>query len=250
MTLDSSTAIAFVLVLARTTAWTMVLPIFRGVSAVGRLALALGLAMFIAPLVDSRPLPADLSGFIVAALTETVVGLTIGWIVSLVLSAAAAAGSLIDLFSGFSASIVLDPISGHQNAIFSRLNNLVLALLVAVSPALHGLIRGFVASYERVPIGIAPDYNESAPAVIASAVGGTLVSAVLIAAPVFAALLLVEAALAVSSRFVPQANVFYLGLPIKAFITIAVTGAMMIVLQQRIPFLFTVADELQRQVIG
>jgi flagellar biosynthesis protein FliR len=249
MRLDYTTAVAFVLVLCRTTAWTMTLPAIgsRGVASFGRLALSLSLAMFLVGTLPLTDLPTDTGGLLTAAITETLIGLTLGWLISLALAAIEAAGVLVDFFGGFSAATIFDPVAGQSAAVFARMQTVLLGLLIVVSPALHGLIRGFALSYQQVPLGTSPDFNTDLWSSVASSTSGILVAAVAICAPVLGALLLAEAGLALASRFVPQANVFFLGLPVKSLITLAVAGASLTLVPGVMPRLLEIGDSLGRQ---
>ena len=222
MTLDATAAIAFVLILCRTTAWTMTLPALgsRGVPWFGRIAVSLSLAMFLVGVLPHTTVPDQPGALLAAAITETMIGHTLGWLVKLALAGVEAAGVLIDFFGGFSAATIFDPVAGQSAAVFARLQTVALGLLLVVSPALHGLIRAFALSYEQVPLGVTPSFDTNLWTAVASATSNILVAAVAIAAPVLGALLLAEAGLALASRFVPQANVFVLGLPLKALIAL------------------------------
>lgn len=163
MSLDSTTAITFLLVLCRTSGWTVALPAIggKGISAWGRLGLSLSLALFLAGVVPTTSVPVELGGLLAAAITETMIGLTLGWLIRLAVSGIEAAGVLIDFFGGFAASAVFDPMSGQSAAVFARLQMVALGLLLVVSPALHGLIRGFALTYEQVPVGASPSLDSN-----------------------------------------------------------------------------------------
>jgi len=252
VSLDGTTAVAFVLILCRTTAWSMTLPAIgsRGVASFGRVALSLSLAMVLVGVLPTTAVPTDTGGLLTAALTETMIGLTLGWMIALAVAGVEASGVLIDFFGGFSAASIFDPIAGQSAAVFARLQTVALGLLIVVSPALHGLIRGFALSYQEVPLGASPDFNTDIWTSVASATTNILVAAVAIAAPVLGALLLAEAGLALASRLVPQANVFFLGLPVKALISLTVVGASLTMVPVVLPRLLEIGDELGRRAFG
>src|SRR5581483_7910855 len=107
MNLDLAVVAAFVLVLARTSAWVVAAPVFsaRGLSSIGRLALSL----FLAPLVVSgHTLPTDVAPFAGLVLGQVLVGLLLGWATGLLLHAFEAAGTAIDTASGLSIGSLLD----------------------------------------------------------------------------------------------------------------------------------------------
>ena len=252
MVLDANVAIAFVLILCRTTAWTVALPAIggRGISSFGRVALSLGLAMFLSTVGTTATVPNRTGGLIAAAFTEVLVGLTLGWFIKLALAGVEAAGVMIDFFGGFSSATILDPVTGQSAAVFARLHTVTLGLLLVVSPALHGLIRGFALSYRAVPLGAVPDFDTGVWSAVASATSNILVAAVAIAAPVLGALLLAEAGLALASRFVPQANVFFLGLPVKSLVAVSVVGASLTLVPAVLPRLVEIGNALGRQAFG
>src|SRR5205085_10134938 len=115
MTIDTTVLEAFVLALARSSAWVMSMPLLgsRGVSAVGRLSVAIGLALFLAaPVARNAEMPTTAVGLATAALLEVGVGLLLGWLVSLAVSAFRVSGVLIDYMSGFGSGALMDPVSG------------------------------------------------------------------------------------------------------------------------------------------
>lgn len=252
MSIDTATATMFVLLLCRTTAWSMALPVVggRGVGTPGRLALSVSLAMFLTGVAPREGLPVSLGGLITAAVTETVIGLTLGWLISIAVAALETTGALVDLYGGFSAATVLDPISGQSAAVFARLHTVLLALLLVVTPALHGLVRGFALTVQTVPVGTAPSFSGEPWRVIASAASNIIVASIAIGAPVLGALLLAEAGLALASRFVPQANVFFVGLPLKVLVALTMTGASLTLVPRYFPRLMEIGDQLGRAVIG
>lgn len=252
MILDADAAVAFVLILCRTTAWTVTLPAIggRGISSFGRIALSLSLAMFMSTVVGTADVPDRTGGLVAAALTEVLIGLTLGWLITLAFAGIEAAGVMIDFFGGFSSATIFDPVSGQSAAIFARLHTVTLALLLVISPALHGLIRGFALSYQAIPVGQTPEFDTGIWSALASATSNILVAAVAIASPVLGALLLAEAGLALASRFVPQANVFFLGLPVKSLITLTVVGASLTLVPAVMPRLVEIGNALGRQTFG
>ena len=233
MSLDINLVGAFVLALARTSAWVLAAPVFggRGVSSVGRLGLAIALSMFIAPLAAPMvEMPADVVPFALMMLGQVVVGLVLGWATGLILHAFEMAGSAIDLASGFSMASLIDPMSGNQGALFSRFTNLLFVTLLFATDAYQSLVAGFVRSFSAVPPDVFPALDGELALRAAGAVGGLMIAGLEIGAPVLGALFLTEVALAMAARFAPQANVFMLGMPLKAFVTFVAVGSALVYL--------------------
>jgi flagellar biosynthetic protein FliR len=223
MNIDTAVVEAFLLALARSSAWVMSMPLLgsRGVSAAGRLAVAIGLALFLAePVARSAEMPTTALGLAAGAL--------LGFLVSLAVSAFRVSGVLIDYMSGFGSSALFDPVSGNLSAVFARFTEAAFTLLLFVTPAWQGLVRGFLTSFEALPVGTAPHVDQDLVDVVASTVGTMLMAAVQIGAPVLGALFLTEAALALAARFVPQANIFLVGLPLKALVAFSTLGSLLI----------------------
>src|SRR5581483_8619313 len=237
MNLDLAVVAAFVLVLARTSAWVVAAPVFsaRGLSSIGRLALALGLSLFLAPIVvTGRTLPTDVAPFAGLVLGQVLVGLLLGWATGLLLHAFEAAGTAIDTASGLSIGSLLDPVTGTPAAVFARLTNMVFLALLFATNAHHALIEGFVRSFGAVPIDRFPVLGESGALAAGHAVTGILLAALEIGAPVLGALFLTEVALALTSRFVPQANVFAVGLPVKVLVALLAAGGALVFFPTRL----------------
>jgi flagellar biosynthetic protein FliR len=231
MTIDAMAIEAFLLALVRSSTWAISVPLLggRGVASWGRLALAVSLALFLAPTVAAAgPLPTTTGGLIAAALVQAGIGLALGWLVGLLVSAFAVSGVMVDFLGGFSAGSIYNPISGNVGAVFSRFNEAAFALLLFVTPAFSSIIRGFVASFEAIPVGTTPTIDDRLPMTVASALGRMFVAALQIGAPVLGALFLTEVALGLAARFVPQANVFMVGLPLKAIVTFTTFGTALV----------------------
>jgi flagellar biosynthetic protein FliR len=253
MVVDTGVAVGFVLALARASAWVMSMPLLgsRGVSAAGRLAVAIGLALFLAvPVSESAEMPNTALGLAVAAVLQVAVGLLLGWLVSLAVSAFRVSGVLIDYMSGFGSSALFDPVSGNLSAVFARFSEAAFTLLLFVTPAWRALVGGFVTSFRALPVGTAPHVDRSFLDLVSSTVGTMLVAAVQIGAPVLGALFLTEAALALAARFVPQANVFLVGLPLKALVAFSTVGTLLLFYPHYVGNLVDLGVELGERVGG
>jgi flagellar biosynthetic protein FliR len=253
VTLSTADLTVFLLALVRTTAWATTAPIIgtRGtVTATGRLALSLALAVFLTPLLDGGEIPTDVAGFVGAVLVQVAIGLILGWATTTVVSAFLAAGSLIDFMSGFSAATIFDPANGNPVAVFGRFIEVLFTVLLFVTPAHRVLLVGFVRSFEAFPLGTGLPLDERAFATVATAVGQLMLAAIQIAAPVVGALFLTEVALAVASRFVPQANVFLIGLPLKILVALFTIGGVLVFLPTYLEQLVEGGVQLSDDLLG
>lgn len=253
MALDLTILGAFLMVLARTSAWVMAAPVFgvRGAGALGRLGLSLALSVFLAPLVaEKAAIPADTIPFVLAAAGQVLVGLALGWATGLLLHAFEVAGHAIDLSSGFSVGTLLDPVSGAQAAVFSRFANLLFIVLFFATDSHQTVVEGFVRSFEAVPAGQFPALGAGAVEGLGRAVGTLLLAALEVGAPVLGALFLTEVVLAVAARFAPQANVFLIGLPAKVLVTLLAMGSALVFLPGRVALLVEGSVRLGARLLG
>jgi flagellar biosynthetic protein FliR len=182
-----------------------------------RAGLALVLAVVVAPVLapgSVRPGPAaDLIGWILAVAGEILIGLAIGFVAHLAISAVQVAGELIGLEMGLSIATVFDPVRGEQDTIVARFLYMVALLLFLAVNGHHVLIRAVAHSVSRIEPGTMFDRAAAGGMV---ALGGKVIqSGLALAAPLMAVLVVVNILLALLGRAVPQTNVFLLGLPLS-----------------------------------
>jgi flagellar biosynthetic protein FliR len=211
---------AFLLALVRASTWILVAPPFatKSIPPQVKIGLAASLAVFAAPQVAAHHPPVDTMPLVVAAVGQAAAGLALGFVALLLFSAVQAAGSLIDVFGGFTVAPAYDPLSAAQTTVFGRLYHLLaITLLFAIDGHLL-LVHGFLTSFDAMgPGGNIAD-------VLLHDIGVFLLAAVEIAAPLLGALFLAEVALGLLSRAAPQMNVFVLGFPFKIVLTLLLVG--------------------------
>lgn len=231
MEFDAATVTIFLLALARTSSWVMASPLFtsNGIAGVGRLAFAIALAFAAVPIAAGGPAaPRDLGTFVTVLFGQLALGLVLGWITGLALAIFQAAGAMIDLTSGFSVGALLDPATGNQNAVMARLFTMAFVALFFATDAHLVVVRGFVGSFEASPVTEFPLIDSGSVTMAAQSMSDLMFAALEIAAPIVGALLLAEVALALAARFVPQANIFLIGLPLKLGIAVTLVGTTLI----------------------
>lgn len=214
----------FLLVLIRTAGIFTLTPIFGAVQApvMARVAVAVALSIVFVPLCVPANGAAPATDFLplaCLAAKEAIVGLAIGFVVTLVFTAVQAAGEFIDLQSGFGFATMVDPVYGVQAAVASRVHFLLASLLFFVTNAHHIMISGLSDSFGIIPvtqIALNPGVAGDAVSLFAACFSVAL----RIAAPVFAASFLADVALVIIARTVPHMNVLMVGLPMKLGVTL------------------------------
>lgn len=214
----------FVLVLVRAIAWIIVAPPFsmRAIPIQVKLGLAAALALAIGPNLPGDGVPMEVVPLVGATLTQVAIGLLLGFLTMMLISAVAAAGEMIDMFSGFSISAAYNPLTESSGGVFSRFYNLLaLTLLFAINGHML-LIRGFITSFDAVPITGVPLTDLSS--IFIDTIGQFILAAIEIAAPLLAVLFLAEIAMGLLSRAAPQMNVFALGFSVKILVALGLAG--------------------------
>jgi flagellar biosynthetic protein FliR len=223
-TIDPVAVTAFVLGLVRATAWVFAAPPFNAKGIPGRvkIGIAAALALAAAPTVTKAHVPLDTGGFIGALVTQVMVGLALGFVTMLLFAAIQAAGSLIDMFAGFSIAQVYDPLSQSTAAVFGRFYQLLATTLLFVTGGHLLLIRGFLTSFAAVPTsGLRLNDLGS---LLTHDLSLFLVAAIEIAAPVLGVLFLAEVALGLLARAAPQMNIMNFAFGFRIVVALLLVG--------------------------
>jgi flagellar biosynthetic protein FliR len=194
-------------------AWAPVLG-HRSIPVAHRAALAALLALVLAPMLGRPPAAArDDLGFVLAMAGEAFVGLAIGFVATLVLTAVHVAGEVVGFQMGFGIAAVYDPALGQQATVVTRFHEFFALLLFLALNGHHLLLQAVVASFHRVgPGGLLVQSTASGGVV---ALGGKLFrSGLELAAPLIGILFIVNVAFALLARLAPQMNVFFVGVPV------------------------------------
>ncbi|MCC6483937.1 MAG: flagellar biosynthetic protein FliR [Armatimonadetes bacterium] len=214
----SEQLIRFLLVLGRVGGIFSVAPIFgqAKVPVQVRIIIIVALAAAVAPVSGSAPQFTQASPLplVVGLAREVTVGLAIGFIASLVISAAQMAGELMDYEIGFGLSGSVDPISNVQMPVAARFLQMFATLLFLVVGAHHLLIQGLVESFGIIAPG-APANLAAASRPVMEIFVEVFLTGLKIAGPIIGLMLLCDIALGLVARTSPQLNLLMVGLPLK-----------------------------------
>jgi len=201
----------------------MMTPLLYAISmpAVVRMLLVLGLSVALsAGLQPGAVQPTDVGSLVQAAGVEVALGATLALGILLAFGAFSVAGHLLDVQIGFGIAQVFDPVSQSQVPILTSAFNQVAVLVFFLVDGHHALLRGIAFSLERFPLGVSWSLSEAALPVFKQAAGLFSLGFAL-AAPVVFCILLVDLALGVVARNLPQMNMFAMGIPIKIVVGLA-----------------------------
>ncbi|GIU85822.1 MAG: hypothetical protein KatS3mg009_0337 [Acidimicrobiia bacterium] len=241
-TWDPALVSAFALALVRASAWLFVSPPFntRIVPIPVKAGIAAALALAAAPHVADAELSLETGPFVAALVTQALVGVTLGMVTLLLFSVLTAAGSLIDLFAGYSIAAIYDPSTENQTPVFGRFYQLLAVTLLFTTNAHLVLVGGFLRSFEAVPAdGLA---SADVAALLTGSIGMFFVAALEVAGPVLACLFLAELTMGLLARAAPNLNVFVVAFPVRV-------GVALVVVAIAVPLVAPAVENLVRAAV-
>ncbi len=221
--IDLSYIPTFMLVFARVLAFFVTLPLFsyRTIPTMFKIGFSFFLSLIIVSTIGSTLIQVD-HFFIFLLMKEVLVGLLIGLIAFIILSAVQIAGGFIDFQMGFAVANVIDPQTGAQSPLIGQYFY-IFALLFLLSVNGHYLlIDGIINSYQFVPLESFISFNDLFSEYIIKTFNKMFLIAFQMAIPLVGCLFLVDVALGIIARTVPQLNVFVVGLPLKIAVSFTV----------------------------
>lgn len=158
--------------------------------------------------------PEEPRGFILAILTQVVVGLAIGFVSYLVMAAAQFGGEMMDIQMGLSVAASMDPSSGGTSKLLMRLNFYVAMLLYLGVDGHHMLLKALFHSFKVIPV---TEFQVSGRLILQfiSHTEEIFLIGLQIAAPPLSALFITQVAMGLLAKVAPQMNVFMLSFPMN-----------------------------------
>jgi flagellar biosynthetic protein FliR len=241
------------LAFARLLAFLAVSPIFGGAAVSRQIKTATAAALVViafptiaASLPENGEMPFGPVGFIFLLAKETAVGYCIGYLTSLIFDGIITAGRIIDLQRGATQGEVYAPQLQFQVTEIGQFK-LQFALVIFMAMGFHqyflgGLVMSFhlfpVTKFPHIEPGLSPLLNE-----LITLSTGVLLVGVQLAAPVIVALLLTDVCFGLVNRVAPQVNVFFLSMPVKMWLGIAIVWAAVVIYQERYIYFFKLGYE-------
>ncbi|NSL51169.1 flagellar biosynthetic protein FliR [Calidifontibacillus erzurumensis] len=229
----------FLLIFIRVTSFFVTVPLFsyRNIPAVHKVGFSFFLSYIMFFTIEHPIIEID-EKFFLLLLKEILVGLLLGLIAFMVMSAVQIAGGFIDFQMGFAIANVIDPQTGAQSPIMGQYLYTFAMLLMLSIDAHHLLLDGIFYSYKFIPLNELSISlgSEKLAALIAKTFGTMFIIAFQMSIPIVGCLFLVDLALGITARTVPQLNIFVVGLPVKIlasfFILLAVLPAFMFLFEK------------------
>ncbi|MBI2891018.1 MAG: flagellar biosynthetic protein FliR [Nitrospirae bacterium] len=227
--IDQRTLEIFALVLFRISGILFVSPVLgaRNVPIMVKTGLSTLFAFLIYP-----TLPADLDvGFrglpdlLIGLAGEFMLGATLGLVADFFFSGVEMAGQWLGMQIGFGMANVLDPQGERQVTILAQIKIMIAFMLFLLVDGHHMIFRSVAESFRLVPL-LHARFHGAMVEYLFDLAGGLFVLGVKIAAPVMGVLMVVEVAMALVARTVPQMNILMVGMPVKVLLGVFAVSAM------------------------
>ncbi len=235
------------LAFARLLAFLVVVPFFGGAAVPARVKVATATAFVVivypslAAGLKGGALQFGPLGFIGLLAKEAFVGFTLGFVASLVFEAVQVAGRVIDFQRGSTMAELFAP---QLQTRVSELGQFKLQLAIVIFLAIgahHFFIGALLRSFELIPATGFPQLQAGwtpAAEFITKLTGGVISVGVQLAVPAMVALLLTDLFFGLVNRVAPQINVFFLSLPVKMAVGIAVVLVSLPLFKERYVYYF------------
>jgi flagellar biosynthetic protein FliR len=220
-------------VLSRVSALVAIAPVFGAsqVPAQVKVLLSLLLSLILWPLaysaLHSQPVPIDLYSIAFVLIGNALIGLAMGFVVSLILTAVQMAGSIMDLQVGFTIAQTFNPEIGALAAPLTQLQYLYAMMLFILANGHYMLISALGHSFAMMPVSMLTMPSMHALDLVTQLTANTLISGVVIAAPAASVMLIVDLSFAYLARAVPNMNIFFVGTPAKLLIGLVLSVAVL-----------------------
>ena len=195
---------------------------------VARRAAVLGFSCLAIPFIkaDMPPGEPNVWMFGLLALKEAIIGFLIGFFASIPFWVAENVGNFIDNQRGATMGEVYSPLSGTQVSTTGIFFTQIVSTVFFVSGAIFLMLGALYKSYSIWPVFPADSthfvaFASNAPVQVLGALDGMLKTTVVISAPVIIVMFLATIGLGLVNRTAPQLNVFFLSMPVKSALGIA-----------------------------
>jgi flagellar biosynthetic protein FliR len=203
-----------------------------------RLYFALGFAFVFFPVIQTN-LPAQMPSMpvlLTLLMFEFVVGMFIGMVARVLMSALDVAGMIVSMQSSLANAQLFNPAFSSQGSVLGTFLTLGGILLMFTTDLHHLMILGIVRSYDIFPVGDTPDVA-SMSELLTNAVAGAFMVGIQITAPFLVLILLLYIGMGIMSKLMPQVQVFMIAIPVQIYIALVtlalvISGMMLVWLDQ------------------
>jgi flagellar biosynthetic protein FliR len=188
-----------------------------------KILLALSLTVILFPTVGWQKLNVDFESLNIVqyAIKEVFIGLTFGFLCRTFFMTIMMAGQIMSITIGISSAQLYNPMLEETVTPFDQFYSILATLFFLAINGHHLLINGIVSTFELIPI-IEPSISLQGLGGVTAIVTTATTMAVQISAPILVSILMMNLAMALVGRAVPQINILMTSIPITTLTGLAV----------------------------
>lgn len=215
-TLIPAEIFAYLLVFSRIGATMVILPGFGEIYVSPRIRLAIALtitAVLLPVLADRLPkMPAAPAALVLLLAGEILIGVFIGTVGRVLISALAAGGAMLAFLSGLSNALLFNPLLSDQGALPSVFLSLLGLLLIFVTDTHHLMLMALLDGYSLFAPGALPAFGDFADT-LARLLADSFRIGLQIAMPFLLFGIVFYTGMGLLARLMPQMPIFFVALP-------------------------------------
>ena len=223
-----------------------------------RIGFALALSLVLLPfgMMHAEKIVGFSPAFIGYTVKEILIGLILGYLISIPFFIVESSGILIDFLRGSSSLMAQDPTTQVQSSPIGILNNYIMIVLFFQIGGPYIFLKGVQTSFELFPIGGTVSqavFGLNTPfwQLCIGILNKIMTLALQIASPALVAILMAEVFLGIANRLAPQVQIAFLGMSIKSLLGLFLLwGAWFFILQQITKFNFKWLSLLDKIMYG
>ena len=189
-----------------------------------RLLFALAISFILTPVLSSHlpAIPGNSGVLLMLLISEAFIGLFIGSVMRILISALDTTGTIVSVQAGFSNATLFNPATGAQSAMMSAVYSSLGVTILFVADIHHYMLSTVVDSYRIFPAsGAFPDIG-SVSEVISKTVSAAFKIGVQLAIPFLIIGTLMYIGLGLLGRLMPQLQVFFLAMPLQILLSLVI----------------------------
>ncbi|MBE5828601.1 MAG: flagellar biosynthetic protein FliR [Butyrivibrio sp.] len=242
----------YLLIVVRLMTFIYVCPFFGGRQTPNLVKIGYGLLISILLYGAVPYTPPDyntVAGYTVIVLKEAMVGLLIGFAVTLCEQIAAFAGTVVDMQIGLSMVSMMDPATNQQVTITGSLYSQYLTMALIITGMYQYILKALVDSFTLVPINGAVINADRMLQTMLNFMKGYIVIGFRICLPIFIITFMTNVVLGVLAKVSPQMNMFSVGIQIKIIVGLMIMFITITMLSDASNFIFINMKEMMSDFV-
>lgn len=188
-----------------------------------RLLFALALSCALTPVLAHRlpAMPADLLGMMMLLIGEFAIGVFIGSVMRILMSALDTAGLIVSMQTGFANAMIFNPVTSTQGSIVGAIYSMLGVTLLMVTDMHHYMLATVTESYALFPAALHMMPMDDVFEIIVRTTSAAFTIGVQMAMPFIVVGTLLQYGIGLINRLMPQIQIFFIAMPLQIAISLA-----------------------------